>query len=177
MKIFEIVSNKIIASDPCYSIPTWCQGIIENVKNGTWSAETESVNSWGKRIAELRIQHINAKKTNRWIEIENTFGVDSGQFGFFDFASYKNDESVKELKKYDFGGDFGIDEESGEDWYRACCSLTLGDEQWGVLPNGVVSSSGYGDGSYGVYGMKDENGEWCAFQVVFIDSVEDEDEE
>ena len=52
----------------------------------------------------------------------------------------------------------------------------MGSEQWGVLPNGVVSSSGYGDGSYRVYGQKNKDGEYVAFEVVFI-TAEDEDEE
>ena len=34
MDEFEIVSGTLICSDPCYDIPTWCQGIVENVKNG-----------------------------------------------------------------------------------------------------------------------------------------------
>jgi hypothetical protein len=37
-----------------------------------------------------------------------------------------------------------------------------------VLPNGVVSSSGFGDGSYDVFGYKDAYGEYVAFAVVFI---------
>jgi hypothetical protein len=54
----------------------------------------------------------------------------------------------------------------------------LADESWGVLPQGVVSSSGFGDGSYPVFGEKDENGEWVVFEVVFIyDEDEEEDEE
>jgi hypothetical protein len=53
----------------------------------------------------------------------------------------------------------------------------LGDEQWGVLPNGVVSSSGLGDGSYDVFGYKDENNEYVAFVVVFIYDDENDDDE
>jgi hypothetical protein len=102
-------------------------------------------------------------------------GVDSGQFGFFDKEFYRNDEKAKELKKHNFGDDY--DTEEGDEWYRACADITLADEQWGVLPNGVVSSSGFGDGSYRVFGQKDSNGEYVAFQVVFIEAEEDEDED
>ena len=64
----------------------------------------------------------------------------------------------------------------GEQWYHACCKITLDKpENWGVLPNGVVSSSGLGDGSYDVYGIKNAEGEYVAFRVVFID-LDEEDE-
>jgi hypothetical protein len=100
-------------------------------------------------------------------------GVDSGQFGFFDKDFYRNDESAKDLEKYNFSPDY--DREEGDQWYRACANLTLDSEQWGVLPNGVVSSSGFGDGSYGVFGEKNAEGEYVAFSVVFI--WEDEQDE
>ena len=175
MDKFEIVSGTLVCSDPCYSIPTWCQGIVENVKKGTWVADVEEVNSWGDRIAELRIHHVDSHfLSGRFEEMPFDAGVDSGQFGFFDKDFYRNDEKAKELKKHNFGD--GYDTEEGDEWYRACCDLTLGSEQWGVLPNGVVSSSGYGDGSYRVYGQKNKDGEYVAFEVVFI-TAEDEDEE
>jgi hypothetical protein len=63
----------------------------------------------------------------------------------------------------------------GDAWYGACCHLTLGEENWGVLPNGVVSSSGYGDGSYAVTGIKNDEGEYVAFCIVFIGNDDEED--
>ena len=42
-----------------------------------------------------------------------------------------------------------------------CCDRTLS-EDWGVLPLGVVSSSGIGDGSYPTYGVKNEKGEFTS---------------
>jgi hypothetical protein len=167
---FEVKSGVMVCSDPCYSLDTWCMGIVENVKNGTWlaSIETSDEGDWGVRIATLEVRHNDFKDTNlKFVdELPFTGGVDSGQFGFFDKEFYRNDESAKDLPKYGFGDEF--DKESGDIWYRACCDLTLGKERWGVLPNGVVSSSGYGDGSYGVFGEKNAEGEYVAFKVVFI---------
>lgn len=180
--VFEITSGKIVCSDPCYSIPTWCQGVIDNVKNGKWIAgvATSDEGSWGERISRLWIYNHEAAINDRLIihEIENyngselpfSAGVDSGQFGFFDFNHYRNDESAKDLKKYGFGDDF--DRESGDQWYRACCELTLGNESFGVLPFGVVSSSGFGDGSYLVKGIKNSEGLYVAFCVEFISDIE-----
>jgi hypothetical protein len=178
-KTFEVTSGTIVASDPCYEIPTWCQGVIEKVKKGTWEAHIEKSDEgdWGVRIAVLRINHIN--HSNRQFSMEGLdihAGVDSGQFGFFDKDFFRNDEKAKELVKEHFSENW--DSKEGDSWYRACCKLTLSPEGWGVLPQGAVSSSGFGDGSYGVYGEQDAYGEWIAFEVVYIDDeADDEDEE
>lgn len=192
-RVFSVTSGKMVCSDPCYEIPTWCQGIIEKVKNGKWEAGVETVDtgSWGERIAYLWVYNLEAAIKNPSLvgdiesycghELPFSAGVDSGQFGFFDFAHYRNDESAKDLTKHNFGENY--DRESGDQWYRACCELTLSDESWGVLPFGAVSSSGYGDGSYTVKGIKDDNGEYVAFCVEYIgisdeyDDDEDYDED
>jgi hypothetical protein len=182
---FEIVSGKMVISDPCYTIPTWCQGVVERVKNGTWVADVEKVESWGERVSVLFTLNKEALRENPILEdtlrngwgkqLNFDFGVDSGQLGFFDFEHYRNDNSAKDLAKYDFGGDFDID--GGDIWYRAVCNITLASEQWGVLPFGVVSSSGYGDGSYPVFGVVNEYDEYVGFMVVFIGDEDDEDDE
>lgn len=33
---FDVHSGELIVSDPCYSLGTWCQGKLENVRNGEW---------------------------------------------------------------------------------------------------------------------------------------------
>jgi hypothetical protein len=183
MKEFQITSGKIVCSDPCYKTDVWCMGIVDNVENGSWIAiaDKKDMGDWGERITSLFIgnkQHLerNPKLVDYVFEDEPlnfAGGVDSGQFGFFDFANYRNDESAKDLEKYNFGA--GYDIEDGDKWYRACSNLTLGDESWGTLPNGVVSSSGFGDGSYDVYGYKDAYDKYVAFAVVFIYDEEDEE--
>ena len=184
MKEFEIVSGTIVASDPCYKIPTWCQGIIENVRKGTWLAKVDvsDEGAWGMRIASLTVVNkdaLNPQLESKIVDMYSTEplnfdgGVDSGQFGFFDKDFYQNDDVAKGLDKADFGDDY--DTQDGDKWYRACAKLTLADESWGVLPNGAVSSSGYGDGSYDVFGIKDENGEYVALSVLYL--VEDEEDE
>ncbi len=181
---FEITSGSLVCSDPCYTTDVWCMGIVNNVKNGTWLADSniETVGSWGERNIDLTIHHADYKiDESAWKEISGSFGVDSGQFGFFDSDGYRKAASVKGVPLYDFGGDFLTDDSDpdGDIWYRACCKITLDKpESWGALPNGVVSSSGFGDGSYVVYGIKDTyspNHEYVAFRVVFIDMDEEDD--
>jgi hypothetical protein len=182
-KEFDVTSGEIVCSDPCYDLDTWCQGIVK-ARNGKWIAEVEisDEGSWGERIAGLKIYHsdIADKFLSEMgnIDLLNfSAGVDSGQFGFFDRSTYRNNDSAKDLEKYDFGTNY-VKDENGDDWYRACCHLTLAEEGFGVLPNGAVSSSGFGDGSYDVFGAKDENGEYLYLHVVFIgEDEEDEDDD
>jgi len=187
MDKFIVKSGKIVASDPCYTLepPTWCMGIIDNVKNGEWVAKIENldVSMWGNRVSKLIVAHPDAVNIHgEEITLKEDFpdepldfrgGVDSGQFGFFDFDSYRNDEPVKEIK-VNFNNS---DKEDGEHFYSVCCDITLADKRWGTIPNGVVSSSGFGDGNYDVFGIKNNANEYVAFMVVFIGEDEDEDEE
>ena len=181
---FEITSGSLVCSDPCYTTDVWCMSTVNNVRKGTWLADSniETVGSWGERNVDLTVHHSGIKiNESDWEEISGSFGVDSGQFGFFDRDHYRKAASVKDMPKYDFGGDYLTDnrDRDGDIWYHACCKITLDNpESWGALPNGVVSSSGFGDGSYTVYGIKDThspNHEYVAFRVVFIEA-EDLDE-
>jgi len=182
-RIFEITSGKAVLSDPCYELGTWCQGVIDNVKNGKWVAilEQSDEGAWGTRNSILMSLNVEAMKNNPKLEMQLMSsgellsfdgGVDSGQFGHFDFANYRKDETAVDLPKV---WDDERESQEGDKFYRACCFQTLEKEDsFGVLPFGCVSSSGYGDGSYPTYGIKDENGEYVGFMTIFIG---DEDEE
>ena len=53
-----------------------------------------------------------------------------------------------------FFNNFGRPQEDGEKWYVSMCSRTLGNQSYGMYDEGVVSSSGIGDGSYVLYVAK-----------------------
>lgn len=175
---FEIISGEVVLSDPCYDTDTWCMGIVDNVAKGTWEASVLEYDDG--RIARLAAVKTGTKNVSYLLEgyvgglekLPFTFGVDSGQFGFFDKQFYRDDNSVAGLKR-----------ESrqilceDEPFYSFCCDRTMTYEQWGTLPYGVVSSSGYGDGSYDVFGLKNENGEYIAFMAIFIDIDFEDDED
>jgi hypothetical protein len=46
-------------------------------------------------------------------------------------------------------------EEEGNDFYLKMCKFSLSEKKWGGFGNGVVSSSGFGDGGYILYVAKD----------------------
>jgi hypothetical protein len=64
-----------------------------------------------------------------------------------------------------------------EPWFSICCDRTLNDSQWGVIPYGCVSSSGYGDGCYEVNYISDKDGEAVRVEINFIPDEEEESDE
>jgi hypothetical protein len=102
--------------------------------------------------------------------------VDSGQACIFDMAYYRKDGLNIEVPKVGFDGQpfdrleaMMKHEKEGDDFYLKMCKLTLSQTKWGGFDNGVVSSSGYGDGGYILYVAKEEyTGEIIGFCIDFL---------
>jgi len=188
-KTFNL-GSKVIVSDPCYKIPTWCQAVVKDVLPGTYVSEIDEYDGedWGIRISKLRAihqDHILTRHHIKWTAHEVTIGVDSGQAGIFDFDHYRDDDHSE---TYDlpliFGDDWNSDK--GDKWYQRMCALTLSKEDnvlglsedgFGCSPDGVVSRSGYGDGPYTLFIGK-VGDQIVGFEIEFIgEDDEDEDEE
>ena len=161
---FQIISGKAVVSDPCYTRGTWCAGVIKNVKNGTWVGiiRKSDEGKWGTRVAELLAFHedylgLIERKTWDWQPID--VGVDSGQCGIFDETHYKDNKVVPRPWNTHLIPD--------DDWYDMCCKATQGDVKGGTIPYGVVSSSGYGDGSYRCYTVT-KDGKIVAIKITYL---------
>jgi hypothetical protein len=128
------------------------------------------------RNAELFLVHKDYQGKNLSYDWFGDFGVDSGQAGVFDAASYRDDFAAEAITtpKVDFSLP-GHDQE-GDAWYEKICKFTLADLGWGSYDSGVVSSSGYGDGMYPVYGAE-VDGKVVALQLTFIDQSADDEPE
>lgn len=162
---FEITSGKMRVTDPCYSKGTWCSGVF-NAANGKWNAYigVSDEGSWGDRVSELVVMNEDAGYLFNWQLTNIDVGVDSGQAGFFDEAKYPDGERTGEY-------------EDLNTFYGQVCEMTLSRKQAGVLPFGVASSSGYGDGSYRCYVAYNNNNEVVAARIQFIDDNYEEDED
>lgn len=173
---FESTTGVFVVSDPCYDLGTWCAGELKNVKNGTWNAivRKSDEGDWGIRCAEIIAYHESVGETDLekldWKLTDIYVGVDSGQAGFFDKDLFKNGDIITKDPKFGLGGT-----DSGDRWYSACCDITLSEESAGVLPGGVVSSSGYGDGGYECF-IVQLGEEVVAAKIVFIGEEEIDDE-
>ena len=170
------LGNKVVVSDPCYTIPTWCQAVIENVLPGEYVCYVQKAKKhfWGDRISKLIAIHSDYQNKNTWIPYPADIGVDSGQAGIFDFNTYRDDEYAKTIPHGD-GEDLKIEDQSGDKWYCKMCSRTLGHTQYGSYPNGIVSSSGLGDGSYELFVLK-HAGQIVGFKIDFGVDEEEDDE-
>lgn len=169
---FEMVSGVARISDPCYSKDI--SDTIQNVKRGTWEAHVIKFDegSWGTRCGYLVAHHKDHKARHesfKWTLTDIDVGVDSGQAGIFEEQYYKDDSVVEGVERM-------AEEIICEDdpWYSICCDRTLCSENAGVMPYGVVSSSGYGDGCYSCSTIT-ENGEIVAIMIDF--GLEEEEEE
>lgn len=165
------LGTKVMVSDPCYKLNTWCQGVLENVKSGIWEAYLKMIDTeiWGIRVAELIT--ISSEHCEDYLAImdehqEFEVGVDSGCAGIFDYEYYCKCHT---------------DEDNNEDWYEKQIMQQFfpGDEstwQKSVFTesNGVVSNAGYGDGGYDCYVARNNEGEIIGIRIVYI-SEEDDD--
>lgn len=154
MKLIKL-SKEVMISDPCYDDTTWCQHKLKGVLPGEYSVhcKTYDAGDWGVRNSMLLAVHKDYLESDiRWKRNNGAvIGVDSGQAGIFDLPYYRKD-SIFENQESNFLKNFrNYNGEQGEVWYSHMCDRTLGDEGWGHFEHGVVSSSGYGDGSYTLY--------------------------
>jgi hypothetical protein len=161
---FKITSGKIHCTDPCYSIDTWCGNYNLRAQNGDWVATIyyddieERVACWKAWLVE-KTHQATTTESEKWERLPNEIGVDSGQAGIFDASIYPKTKKEQ--------GEYG----EMDTFYGKCCDATLhttGD--CGTVVNqGFLSSTGYGDGEYTGYVLKNEQGEIFAVKVVFID--------
>lgn len=147
------LSNEVMVSDPCYVVPTWCQHKLTNVLPGEYQCYVAKFEAsfWGERCSFIITVHkdYNTDEKLNWRTLKSaTVGVDSGQAGIFSMETYRKDGvfltgQSNFTKKYGSSKDDG-----GEDWYGHMCDITTEGNGWGTYPNGIVSRSGCGDGSY-----------------------------
>jgi len=174
---FEVVSGSLFLSDPCYDIITWCTGKLDRASIGTWRALsfTKKVDSWGERVWELEVfKEGSSHEALTWTKLNCEIGVDSGQAGIFDLAHFQDSSVITDKTPL---ADYIREED--EKWYSMCCAVSHSEKvpskHAGVIPYGVNSSSGYGDGDYSAYAKTDAVGNVVAVKIVFIG--EDEEEE
>lgn len=176
------IAGKMRVSDPCYKPDVWCSGVLDT-KPGIWEAavlilDNEATRGWGDRVAVLAVKHKDCSLPLATHTINNTAdglspllstdwkiadfetGVDSGQAGFYDDNNFVARN----------GGE-------DDDWYDKMCNITLSRAKAGVFADGVVTSSGYGDGGYPcIYHIGIDDKVDFAY-VVFIGDDEDEEED
>ena len=160
------LGNKVLVSDPCYELGTWCTGVVENVKEGNYITNVayweDSDPFFNNRVAELEAILDGVDKDSlSWEITEADIGVDSGQCGIYDYESVKDIVGTGEYDEKDT-------------FYGQACQCTDVKEKYSELNGyGVVSCSGVGDGSYDLYIAKQDN-QVVGIKVVYLDEEEQE---
>ena len=144
--------NSVDITDPCYNRDVWCRMNHVKIKDGKYTCavwhhtdkyEHEGKICKDKRVGIIGIYLDGVIPTAKAMEEIGSIGVDAGLAGFFH-------------NKPDY---------SDEAWSKFCDNIAKGDA-W-LTEDGFFSSSGYGDGCYGVYALK-TNEEIVSLEIRFL---------
>lgn len=169
---FNTESDVLRITDPCYDKNVWCSGILNNCNIGEWTSflKYSDEKNWGIRVSEIMtfFGEVSIETASdmisqcEWKDSGIDVGVDSGQCGIFDESKYP--KTKEEIGEWGEEGSF----------YGKCCDITFNDDKGGVIDFGVVSCSGFGDGSYTcLYNMKDDK--INAVRIIFINENKEDD--
>lgn len=146
----------VTATDPGYDDDVWCilTGLKVQPGNYTcvaWRGRDSWKGSDGKRHSCTRTMvcaiYLNGKipASETWndMPVIGKIGVDAGLAGFFqNKPNYESDA-----------------------WFALCDKVNT--KNWCILDEGFFTTSGYGDGSYKVCGIKNEAGLYTALEIRF----------
>lgn len=166
------LNDKVMVSDPCYGLNTWCQGVLENVLPGKYECKVGFADEgeWGTRVADIEVIHNDyLKEFLDYNDEDFDVGVDSGTAGVFDYEYYKKYHKDRSERDH-----------VNSDWYERTGDITFVTDIQCFDANtidglGFVSSSGYGDGCYTCWTARDDEGKIVAIRVEFI--IEEDEEE
>ena len=165
---FEQITSSMIISDPSYTYDpkddVSFSYVIDRVKEGKYNVYVTLRDNHVESL--MAVHSILSVYGDEWKET-GSIGVDTRQAGIYDLSTYRDDNSVKEYPRTDYEVD-----NPGDEWYNVNSIITTKNSSSGVLLNGTVSSSGYGDGEYPVYTLG-YNNNVIGVKIVFIDEGED----
>ena len=116
------LGSEVMVSDPCYSVPTWCQHKLKDVLPGeyqTTAFKSDETGGWGTRCAALVAVHSDYLNDDlNWRTVTTAdIGVDSGQCGIFDMESYRNDSIADDIITPESNFTLPYDDSDGDKWY------------------------------------------------------------
>lgn len=154
-------SSSVFASDPCYSMEyneveliLNGQDCITNVLPGTFDCFVKKEDD---RIKNLLLVHSDVKKVRiSDFKFSNDCYVDAGIFGFYDIDYFFNTHSNETIKNEWYERNVLSDENISKD--VVFCDIN----------KGIYTSSGYGDGVYPVFVLRNEENKAIGFLVKYF---------
>lgn len=162
---FKINSGSLYVGDPCYGPedpqPMY-KNVLNNVRKGVWYFHIEKENGITK---SLYAHHCVTAEKGTELTFDNVedVAVDAGLMSIFDLETYKT--------LYDSW----FDGKGGQDGWDKGIVEGLSNADYFSYPNGIISSSGYGDGIYACIVGKDNKGNIALVEVPFL--VEDDEDD
>lgn len=168
---FQVTGKRLFIGDPTYPVTSrWVA--LRNVVPGTWSSFVRLGHCSGTRVFELVaahesvVQYLPMSVYNLFDDPENfawklsrtVIGVDAGSVGIFCLPSFKKEFSE-------------LDDLSSEIILHATGTPIV---QAANLDNGVLASSGMGDGGYSLRTTSNVDGRVDVARVTFIRQVDHE---
>lgn len=190
------LSDMVRVTDPSYKMRSRYAGTLKDVLPGEYIcfSQEADMGNWDMRIARIEVRHKDYLDAVFQEYANFNIGVDSGQCGIFDLAYYQahhRDESWYEMigekacaKKanpqyrkfkdslyYEDGKRDGSARDSAYSQYLnspESCQYTYCFAADTVDGKGFVSSSGLGDGLYGFWIARNEDGKIVGIRVDFL---------
>jgi hypothetical protein len=158
------LKDKVIITDPCYDREELgSHSHTIEVLPGTWNVTVEisDETDWGRRVGGLTVYHSSTQQHQLSLIHTDLFvSVDSGQAGVFNWEDYPEKPHT---------------EQGSNDFYERVCDVTNNEKNC-VISEGVVTSTGFGDGSYPLFLAKNTEGKVVGIRIEYI-SEEDPFEE
>lgn len=183
MKEFEKVGTIVIGktvdvTDPCYDADVWCRATIKNMEPGTYGCYFSREKS-EKRVSCCRIvlesgefaeeTAARVKVGRSWRNIIDAIGVDAGLAGFFSDKPDFDDNEWRDLCDKMSSGSIAVGTRIAEKAYQA--AFLVSKEKGTAFSNGsdgFWTSSGWGDGAYPVYAMRNNKQHVVALEIRFM---------
>lgn len=155
---FIVAENKIVVADPSYNYGDFGTLILHDVLEGKYFANITTADNL---VTSLNICHSDYKNIELKFSFYGEIAVDSGQAGFFDEKYFMENQ----------GGTFN----DLTSFYGLACATTMSPKQAGVMKkSGVVSSSGFGDGFYKVFVIRNSERKIVSAKILFIEIYREE---
>lgn len=170
---FVLVSGQMRVSDP------WTEKAPQksaldlfrtlSVKNGQWQAAArfsdEGVN--GIRVAELVALHVSTQaKSLTWSPEKMSIGVDSGMAGFFDDKYFRDETQVPPGSTPRVSGK----PKPGDAWSSHFTEELISDLSAKLVPFGVMSRTGEGDGFYDLHVARGADGTIHGVRLTYLEA-------
>lgn len=150
------VTGPLVVADPCLDRASALSGIVDNVVRGRWRGYAEYVPDdlfpLQRLVRRLEARHsLSLGEPPAWRETDILVGVDSSRAGIFNAAAYPRSRRGCEL------------------FFDRVIAATGGGILGGILKEGVVSASGFGDGRYSCDIHRNDDGLADAIRITFFD--------